>query len=386
MGSLEPAGPPLDIQVNLATNLSPVPRPGTTDFYALGHTDHIISARWTSAKGWETPNLEPYGNLSIAPTASCLHYATECFEGMKCYRGYDGKLRLFRPDCNGERLAMSAARGSLPLFPPGDLKHLVAKLLEIDGHRWLPKDLPGNYLYIRPAMIGLGMKLGYRLPDEALLFIVATPYKDLSQSPEGKQLSLKLQCSPPDAVRAWPGGFGYAKLGANYGPSLEAHRNAVAAGFDQILWLYGEERWITEAGASNLFLIWKNRDTGKIELVTPSLQNKMILSGITRRSILEIVRSRFTKPIGDLEAMDVVERDINMSDVQAAHNEGRLLEAFVAGTAYFLTSVSLIAAEDQVIKIPVRQDKGGYYHCLKTWMEDITYGREDNEWAYEIEG
>lgn len=67
-------------------------------------TDHMVTALWKSATGWEAPELRPYANLSIAPTASVLHYATECFEGLKMYRGYDGKLRLFRPDCNSKRL------------------------------------------------------------------------------------------------------------------------------------------------------------------------------------------------------------------------------------------------------------------------------------------
>ena len=67
-------------------------------------TDHMITAVWKAGTGWEAPELRPYGNLSLAPTASVLHYATECFEGMKMYRGYDGKLRLFRPDANCKRM------------------------------------------------------------------------------------------------------------------------------------------------------------------------------------------------------------------------------------------------------------------------------------------
>jgi branched-chain amino acid aminotransferase len=82
-----------------------VPEPGDP-IIATGSqcTDHMITAVWKSATGWDAPELKPYGNLSLAPTASVLHYATECFEGMKMYRGYDGKLRLFRPDCNCKRM------------------------------------------------------------------------------------------------------------------------------------------------------------------------------------------------------------------------------------------------------------------------------------------
>ena len=67
-------------------------------------TDHMITAKWTSISGWDAPELRPYGNLSLAPTASVLNYSTSCFEGMRMYRGYDGKLLLFRPDCNARRM------------------------------------------------------------------------------------------------------------------------------------------------------------------------------------------------------------------------------------------------------------------------------------------
>lgn len=124
------------VNVTRTTNLRPVPAPGSPEELSHSHcTDHMLTVRWTDVNGWETPEIKPYENLSIPPTASCLHYATECFEGMKVYRGYDGKLRLFRPDLNGERLNNSAQRSSLPSFKFEELKRLIAKLLQIDGPR-----------------------------------------------------------------------------------------------------------------------------------------------------------------------------------------------------------------------------------------------------------
>ena len=60
----------------------------------------MVIVKWTEDDGWEAPVLKPYGPLELYPTASVLHYATEAFEGMKCYRGSDGKLRIFRPNLN----------------------------------------------------------------------------------------------------------------------------------------------------------------------------------------------------------------------------------------------------------------------------------------------
>jgi branched-chain amino acid aminotransferase len=85
-----------------------VPQPGDPIIATASQcTDHMVTAVWKSTTGWDSPELKPYGNLSLAPTASVLHYATECFEGMKMYRGYDGNLRLFRPDANCRRMVRS---------------------------------------------------------------------------------------------------------------------------------------------------------------------------------------------------------------------------------------------------------------------------------------
>ncbi len=182
-----------------------VPAPGDPIIATASQcTDHMITAVWKAGEGWADPELRPYGNLALAPTASCLHYATQCFEGMKFYRGYDGKLRLFRPDCNCSRLLMSSIRVSLPAFDPKEVEKLIIALLAVDGPKWLPT--PGSFLYLRPAVIGSAGALGVATPKEATLFVVSTFMPPLSQA-EG----LKLLAST-NGVRAWPGGFGYAKV------------------------------------------------------------------------------------------------------------------------------------------------------------------------------
>lgn len=139
MCSIAPTLPDVDAsstKITPSTNLRDLPAPGSPEERSHSYcTDHMVTVRWTAAGGWETPEVRPFENLSIPPTASCLHYATECFEGMKVYRGYDGKLRLFRPDCNGERLVSSCKRASLPGFNPQELKLLIAKMMKLDGGR-----------------------------------------------------------------------------------------------------------------------------------------------------------------------------------------------------------------------------------------------------------
>lgn len=285
-------------------------------------TDHMITATWSASAGWAAPRLQPYGPLTLMPTASVLHYATECFEGLKVYRGHDGKLRLFRPDRNAARMLVSSTRISLPGFPPAELEKLMVALLSVDGARWLPRSRPGSFLYLRPTMIGTQPQLGVHASATAMLYIICTFMPTMHSPPGG----LRLRTSPDDLVRAWAGGFGYAKVGANYGPSLQETARARNDGFHQILWLYGDDRLCTEAGASNFFVVWKSKDTGRTQLVTAPLDDKIILDGVTRRSVIELVKERCPE-------LEVVEKKYTIQELIDAHDEGRIVESFAAGTA-----------------------------------------------------
>lgn len=359
-------------------------------------TDHMIAATWKAGAGWSAPELKPYGPISLMPTASVLHYATECFEGLKAYRGFDGALRLFRPDRNCERMLMSSTRIALPSFPPRELERLLLTLMAVDGPKWLPRDRPGSFLYLRPTMIGTQSQLGVQAPSEAMLYIICS-FMPTMDSPAG---GMKLHTSPEDMVRAWVGGFGYAKVGANYGPSLLATAEARSRGFGQILWLYGQEQYCTEAGASNFFVVWTNEETGRTELVTAPLDDRLILDGVTRRSVLQLVRERLG---GEIE---VVERRYTIDEVVKADQEGRLVESFAAGTAvsclapfqvrtglltnclqFFVCPISLIHHRGKDVQIGMGSDgEGGKYTLtIKKWMKDIMYGGEQHEWGVVVQ-
>ncbi|KAI9738466.1 MAG: hypothetical protein M1818_005363 [Claussenomyces sp. TS43310] len=344
-------------------------------------TDHMITAVWSASTGWAAPELKPYGPFSIMPNASVLHYATECFEGMKAYRGFDGALRLFRPDCNTRRMLTSATRISLPAFEPSELEKLIVNLMAIDGAKFLPEDQPGKFIYIRPTMIGTHAGLGVQIPSEAMLYVIATYMPVLSEPTHG----MKLLASQNDMVRAWPGGFGYAKVGANYGPSLIAQQEAKSRGYDQVLWLLGNEGSVTEAGASNFFVVWKSKE-GKLQLVTAPLADKIILDGVTRRSVLQLVRERLSDNKTGLQPLEIVERKYTMTEVAEAYDDDRIVEAFACGTAFFVVGVSDIHHRGKDLKIPVvRGNAGEYATLIKSWLKNIMYGKEQHEWGYIVE-
>ncbi|RYN63043.1 hypothetical protein AA0117_g12862 [Alternaria alternata] len=365
---------------------SPQTIPAISNVSTKDHSDHILTVSWTAKNGWSSPRITPYTNLSLPPTANALHYATACFEGMKLYRGFDGKLRLFRPLENCQRLLDSATRISLPAFEPEELQKLISELCRVDGPRWLPRNTSkGSCLYIRPTMIGIDADLGFHVPQEALLYVILTYW------PTSTTIKpLRLSANTEQWVRAWPGGSGNTKLAANYGPALIAHGEAKRKGFDQVLWLFGAEGRVTEAGSTNFFVLWKGK-SGGTEMVTPSLDSGLILPGITRRSVLELARKRFfeTKEWelnGSMllaKSLDVVERDFTVHDIVEAAEEGRLLGAFAVGTAAFVNSVSQIDALGRTIHVDI--DAVPYAALLHGWLSNIMYGLEPSDWTQVVE-
>jgi len=317
-------------------------------------------------------------------------YATECFEGLKLYRGYDNKLRLFRPERNCSRMLVSASRIALPAFEPSELLKLIKKLCAIDGPRYLPKDSgKGKFMYIRPTMISDYASLGVAKPASALMYVLLSVFPNMD-----KPTGLRLMASNEDTIRAHEGGWGYAKLGANYGPSLVAQAEAKSRGYDQVLWLLpnkeGSKKYmeVTEAGASNFFVVMKTKE-GVTELVTAPIEQKVILDGVTRRSVLDLALERFSKSSSSdtkLEPLVIQERKIDMQEIVDAAKEGRIVEAFASGTAYFVSPVSIVHYQGEDLEMPmVKGHTGAYAEYFKNWLADIMYGNVQHEWGVVVD-
>ncbi|KAK9460279.1 aminotransferase [Lipomyces oligophaga] len=344
----------------------------------------MLTCEWNSQEGWGQPKITPYQPLSLDPCSSALHYATECFEGMKAYRNWStGEVRIFRPELNAVRLNKSAARVSLPSFDEQEFVKVLQVLVGLEK-RWLAckQDLEatsastqedeGDFIYIRPFLIGTGNTLGLSKPVEALFVIVTSRMARYNAQP----LKL-LASSPAEMVRAWPAGFGNSKVGANYGPSIQWQGYAAQQGYDQVLWLFDEDKkFVTEAGGANFFVVWRAGD--KLELVTAPMSSGTVLEGITRRSILELARDRMPE-------LTVIEREFGVQEIIEAARESRLLEAFLCGTAYFVAPVKTIGVDGQDISVPLQFGKSGEYAAkIKQWLMEIMYGDCDHEWGIRV--
>lgn len=335
-------------------------------------TDHMIMAEWEQNSGWNVPQIIPYQNLSLDPATCVFHYAFECFEGMKAYKDKSGQVRLFRPDKNMQRLNSSAARIALPNFNPSALVNIISQFAKLES-RFIP-DQRGYSLYLRPTMIGTQKTLGVSPPGSAMLYVIASPVGPYY--PTGfKAVSLEANNY---AVRAWPGGVGDKKLGANYAPCIVPQREAMSRGFQQNLWLFGEKEYVTEVGTMNMFVAIKNKATGQKELITAPLDGT-ILEGVTRDSVLALARERLVP-----EGWAVSERKYTMQDLYEASTEGRLIEAFGSGTAAIVSPIRSIAWKGNVVKCGLadHEETGEIALRMKDWMEAIQYGDEEHEWSH----
>lgn len=221
----------------------------------------------------------------------------------------------------------------------------------------------GYSLYLRPTMIGTQRTLGVGPPGSALLFLIASPVGPYY--PTGFR-AVSLEASKV-AIRAWPGGVGNMKLGANYAPCIVPQIQAAKRGLHQNLWLFGEEDYVTEVGTMNFFAAVKDKETGRKTLMTAPLDGT-ILEGVIRDSVLDLARERLIP-----EGWDVQERRFTMNELTSAANEGRLLEAFGTGTAAIVSPVRRISWNDTVIECGLKENEeaGEIAKRMKDWVEGI---------------
>ena len=334
----------------------------------------MLSIEWTASSGWLAPQITPYQNLSLDPATCVFHYASECFEGMKAYKNNEGAVRLFRPDKNAARLNHSSSRIALPSVEAQPFVELIAKFAEME-QRFIPAQR-GFSLYLRPTLIGTQRTLGVGPPGSALLYVIASPVGPYY--PTGfKAVSLE---ATSYAVRAWPGGVGDKKLGANYAPCIVPQLQAAKNGFHQNLWLFGEEEYVTEVGTMNFFVAIRDKETGKPELWTAPLDG-MILDGVTRDSVLDLARERLVK-----EGWVIKERQFMMSELAEAADDGRLMEAFGTGTAAVVSPVRRIGWRGRMVECGLKEgeEAGEVAKRMKAWIEGIQYGDEEHDWSYKV--
>lgn len=302
---------------------------------------------------WQEPYATRDKIIPMHVCATSLQYGQEAFEGLKVFRGVDGKIRVFRWQENARRMARSAEGLHMAVVPESlfgkAIRLAVAKNLD-----FIPPYESGATLYLRPLLIGTTPRLGVG-PGVDFEFIMIP-------SPIGPYFPGKFHCTPfiinRHVDRAAPLGTGQFKVGGNYAASFRATESAHFLGCDCMFTDAKTHRYIDECSAANFIGIKENKESKTIEYITP--RSTAILPSITNMSLMTLAREM---------GMKVVQRHIRIEEMQD------MQEAAACGTAYVISPISKVFDPDKDTTYYFGDQPGPVLTSLYHALQDIQYGR-----------
>lgn len=350
----------LDIKITKTTH-SRLPE---TDFdnlpFGKTFSDHMFVADYADGE-WKNFQIIPYGEIGLSPAISALHYGQAFFEGLKAYKHADGQVSVFRPDKNAIRFNKSAERLCMPALPEEIFVQSIAAVVDADRD-WVPSKA-NHALYIRPFMFATDPYLGVA-PSTTYKYMVLI-------GPVGPYFSKTLRVKiETHYTRAAEGGFGYAKAAGNYGGSMLPARKATEEGFDQLIWTDAKDhQYIEEMGAANVMFVLDGK------LITPSTRDT-ILDGVTRDTVLTLAREW---------GMLVEERRVSVAEIIEGAKNGKLQDAFGAGTAATIAPVGSISYDNDEYFLVDPKEREFSQKVLRE-LDAIKYGRvaDTHGWNYMV--
>ncbi|MDN3493485.1 branched-chain amino acid aminotransferase [Winogradskyella bathintestinalis] len=324
-------------------------------------TDHMFVCDYKSGK-WQTPKITPYQAMTIEPSARVFHYGQAVFEGMKAYKTDEGRVFLFRPKQNFERINKSAERMAIPAFPENYFFEGLETLLNLDND-WIMPGI-GNSLYIRPFVIATEPAISASPANTYRFMILCSPAQSYYNTPV--RVLVAEQYS-----RSANGGVGAAKAAGNYAAQFYPTSLAQKEGFQQIIWTDADTHsFMEEAGTMNVF--FRVNDT----LLTAPVSDR-ILDGITRKSIIQLAE--------DLGITCEV-RQVKVEEIKNAARDGSLKEIFGAGTAAVISEISAFQHKDELFEIADIDSDNSYAKLFKKTLMNIQYNISEDVhgWRYEV--
>ena len=323
-------------------------------------TNYNIRSYFRDGK-WGELEISSSEHISIHMAATALHYGQQAFEGLKVYRGKDGKARLFRWEENAKRMQRSAD-GILMAAPPVELfEKAIQKVIKLNAE-YIPPYGTGASLYLRPLLFGSGPQVGVKPATEYMFMVFVTPVGPYFK--EGfKPVSIELI---RDFDRAAPLGTGHIKVGGNYAAGMYPADRAHADGFASVLFLDAlEKKYIDEAGPANFFGIKDHT------YITP--HSKSILPSITNMSLEQIAED-----IG----LKVERRRVAVDELETFE------EAGACGTAAIISPIGKIYDRSTNKTIEYGDIAGPYSTKLYITLRAIQEGEieDSHNWTTIIEG
>ena len=319
-------------------------------------TDFNVRCHYRDGK-WGEIEATNSDTINLHMAATCLHYGQEAFEGLKAFRGKDGKVRIFRLEENAKRLQSSCDGILMAKLSVEKFVEAVKKVVKLN-ERFIPPYESGSSLYIRPLLIGTGAQVGVSPSKEYLFLIFVTPV--------GPYFKGGFKTSPVVILRQYdraaPLGTGIYKVGGNYAASLVAGEKAHELGYAAVLYLDAKEKkYIDECGPANFFGIKNNT------YITP--ESTSILPSITNNSLITLAKDMGLK----VERRQITEEELSTFE-----------EAGQCGTAAVISPISKVDDLDENKSYVIAKDgKPGpvcteLYHKLRA----IQYGDEPDKFGW----
>ena len=328
--------------------------------FAYIKTDKRYVSTWKDG-AWDAGTLTEDATITMSECACVLQYAQTVFEGLKAYTTEDGRIVTFRPDLNAERLAQSAARLEMPVFPQERFIEAVTEVVRANA-AFVPPYGSGATLYLRPFMFGINEVIGVKPATEYQFRIFCTPVGPYFKG-GAKPITLRVS----DLDRAAPHGTGNIKAGLNYAMSLHTLMEAHRAGYDENRFLDpATHTKVEETGGANFLFVTKD---GKV--VTP--KSNSILPSITRRSLVYVAKEYL--------GLEVEEREVFFEEVKD------FAECGLCGTAAVISPVGKIVDHGKEICFPSGMEKmGPTIQKLYDTLIGIQMGRIEAPagWIHEI--
>jgi branched-chain amino acid aminotransferase len=323
-------------------------------------TDHMLEADFENGE-WKNVEIKPYQPLLLSPSLAALHYGQAIFEGIKAYKDREGNAYIFRPFDNFKRFNISAERMEMPVVPEEIFMEGMKQLVALDRN-WIPAK-EDHSLYIRPFMFSSDEMIGVR-PSENYKFLTIL-------SPTGPYYAAPMRIYVEEQyVRAVAGGIGYAKAAGNYGAAMYATAQAKKKGYDQVLWTDAvEHKYVQEIGTMNVIFIIGHK------AITPDLGAGTILAGVTRDSVLTLLKEA---------GFTVEQRPLSIDEIIDAYKAGNLREVFGTGTAATISMLKELRYKDFVMTFDT--DQWEVSPMIKNWITDIREGRREDKygWMYKV--
>ncbi|MDR2474677.1 MAG: branched-chain amino acid aminotransferase [Bacteroidales bacterium] len=319
-------------------------------------TDFNVRSYYRDGK-WSELEVSSSEMINLHIAATCLHYGQEAFEGLKAFKGKDGKIRVFRMEENALRLQRSCEGILMAPLPVEKFNEAVITVIR-QNMRFVPPYESGSSLYIRPLLIGTSPQIGVHAASEYLFMVLVTPV--------GPYFKEGFKTTPVVILRAYdraaPLGTGTYKVGGNYAASLVAGEKAHQLGYSAVLYLDAKEkRYVDECGPANFFGIRDNT------YITPA--STSILPSITNKSLTQLAES-----IG----MKVERRQIAVEELATFE------EAGMCGTAAVISPILRIDDLDKNISYHYAKDGAPGKTCVKLYnmLRAIQYGEAPDRFGW----